>query len=122
MQPFRKFKNKKAKVDGHNFDSKLESNIYLAMKSLGLTFTLQPRYVLLEPFKLNGKTFRAIEYKGDFDLMLNGKSYTLDAKGMETPVFKIKKKMFAFRYQKEVICIKSVRHFMEWYRRETEMK
>lgn len=115
-----KYKNTKVVEDGHKFDSKLERNVYLKMKELGLDFTLQPRYILLDSFKLNGKVYRAIEYKADFGLRLGDRLYILDTKGMETQVFKLKKKLFAFRYQKEIICIKSVKHFIEWYRKEIE--
>lgn len=115
MQPFRKYKNTKVEEDGFKFDSKLERNIYRKMKELKLEFTLQPRYVLFDKFKLDGKTYRAIEYRADFELKLGDKIYTIDTKGMETQVFKLKKKLFALKYQKEIVCIKSVKHFMEWF-------
>lgn len=116
MQPFRKYKNTKVEVDGHKFDSKLESNLYLTLKKLKLDFTLQPKYVLVDSFKLKGITHRAIVYRGDFDLKINDVIYTIDTKGMETQVFKLKKKLFALRYQREIVIIKSIKHFMEWYK------
>jgi hypothetical protein len=117
MQPYRKFKNVKVEEDGIKFASKLERNLYLTLKQMNLKFTIQPKYVLFDKFKLNGECFREIYYKGDFDLYINNKVYTIDTKGMETDVFKMKKKMFAFRYQKEIICIKSIKQFKEWYER-----
>jgi hypothetical protein len=115
-KPYRKYKNVKVEADGIKFASKLERSLYLIIKQLNIKFTIQPKYTLFDKFRLNGKCFREIYYKGDFDLYIKDNIYTLDAKGKETDVFKIKKKLFAFRYQKEIICIKSIKQFNEWYR------
>ncbi len=109
-----KYKNKIVSADGIKFDSKLEYNIYTEMVFNELKFELQPKYLLQESFKLNGKTYRAIHYIADFKLFIDDNEYIIDAKGMETPVFKIKEKMFAKKYQKEIIKIKSLKHFKEW--------
>jgi hypothetical protein len=109
-----KYKNKRVEVDGIAFSSILESNVYRKCKELKLDYTLQPRFTLIDKFKLNGKAYRAIDYVGDFAITLNNQTYIVDTKGMETDVFKIKKKLYAHRYQDEIVCIKSVKQFMEW--------
>ncbi len=110
-----KYKNHKANCDGRTFDSTLERNIYLKMKEYGLEVELQPRYELQAGFKLNGKAIRKIEYIPDFNLQINGTLYTLDAKGIETDVSKIKRKIFAFQNHREIVIVKSVKAFAEWY-------
>lgn len=109
-----KYKNKKVESNGIKFDSKLELNIYKEIIDKGLKVELQPKYLLQEKFVLNGKAFRPIYYIADFKLFINNEEYIIDAKGMETQVFKIKAKMFAKIYQKEIIKIKSLKQFKEW--------
>ena len=111
---FSKFKNKKTEYNGVKFDSKLELNIYKEIIERGLQVELQPKFELQEKFRLNGKSYRPIQYVGDFKLIVNDVEYIIDAKGMETQVFKIKAKMFAKIYKKEIIKIKSLKQFKEW--------
>lgn len=117
MQP--KYKNKKVEVKGIKFDSKLESNIYLKILELAKThdfsYKLQPKYELMPKFRLDGECFRAIDYVADFEICINGKVYVLDAKGLKTPVFKLKEKLFANKYNKKITCITSVKKFVEWF-------
>lgn len=115
-----KYRNRKVEVKGIKFDSKLEGHVYLKILELAkehyFNFKLQPSYELVEKFKINGKTVRAITYRADFELKINNKVFTIDTKGFETDVFKLKKKLFAYRYGREVICIKSVKQFDIWFR------
>lgn len=113
-----KYKNKKVVIDNISFASQLEGNVYKKCKELGIPFSLQPRFILMDKFKLNSKAFRAIEYVGDFAISINGNTYIIDTKGIETPIFKLKKKLYAYRYQEEIICIKSVKQFVEWWNNE----
>lgn len=55
---------------------------------------LQPRFLLQDKFKKNGKTYRKIEYVADFKYIENGKKIVEDVKGMQTDVFKLKHKIF----------------------------
>lgn len=114
-----KYQNKKVIVKGIKFDSKLESNIYLKILELSKTYDfsykLQPKYELMPKFRLDGECFRAIDYIADFEICINGKVYVLDAKGLKTPVFKLKEKLFANKYNKKIICITSVKKFVEWF-------
>lgn len=82
-------------VDGIKFDSKVESDYYLYLKSLGKEFTLQPKYLLQEKFVNNqGENIRPIHYVADFAY----DDIVVDIKGMPTSDAKIKRKMFMYKY------------------------
>ena len=94
-----KYRNKKVIVDGEEFDSKKEGNRYKELKLLLKVgkisnLELQPRFLLQDGFKKNGRTFRKIEYIADFKYIENGKTIVEDVKGMQTDVFKLKHKIF----------------------------
>ncbi|NLB90534.1 MAG: DUF1064 domain-containing protein [Clostridiales bacterium] len=98
-----KYRNRKTIIDGITFDSKGEANRYCELKLLQRAgeisdLTLQPKFTLQESFKKNGKTHRAITYIADFQYQENGKTIIEDYKGMETEVFRIKRKLFEKRY------------------------
>lgn len=59
---------------------------------------LQPKFLLQESFKKKGKTYRKIEYIADFKYIENGQVIVEDVKGMETKEFKIKRKLFEYKY------------------------
>ena len=66
-----KYRNKKVIVDDYIFDSIQESRRYKELKLLLRAgeisnLQLQPRFLLQEGFKKNGKTYRKIEYVADF--------------------------------------------------------
>lgn len=110
-----KYHATKIEIDGHKFDSKLEANIYKRIKELGIKCVLQPRYLLQDKFKFGKRTIREVNYIADFCLYINNESYVIDAKGMETPVFKLKRKLFMRCFDKDIVVIKSVKGFNEWY-------
>lgn len=94
-----KYRNKKVQVDMYVFDSIQESRRYKELKLLLKAgkisdLQLQPRFLLQDSFKKNGKTFRKIEYIADFQYIENGKTIVEDVKGMQTEVFKLKHKIF----------------------------
>lgn len=94
-----KYRNKKVIVDGKEFDSKREGNRYKELRLLEKVgkisdLELQPRFLLQDSFKKNGRTFRKIEYVADFKYIENGKTIVEDVKGMQTEVFKLKHKIF----------------------------
>lgn len=98
-----KYHNKKTVIDGITFDSKGEANRYWELKLLERAgeisnLTLQPKFTLQESFKKGKKTHQAITYIADFQYQENGKTVVEDFKGMETEVFRIKKKLFEKRY------------------------
>lgn len=94
-----KYRNKKVIVDGKEFDSKKEGDRYKELRLLERAgeisdLELQPRFLLQDKFKKNGKTYRKIEYVADFKYIENGKVIVEDVKGMQTDVFKLKHKIF----------------------------
>ena len=99
-----KYGNKKVLIDGIKFDSMAEGKRYKELKLLqraGIIkeLELQPKFLLQESFKKNGKTYRKIEYIADFKYIENGKVIIEDVKGKETEVFKIKHKLFEYKYR-----------------------
>ena len=100
-----KYINEKVTLDGIEFDSILEKNRYLELKLLEkakeikdirtqVAFELQPSY------KKNNKTIKSINYIADFvyyDLKKN-KTIIEDTKGFRTEIYKLKKKMFEYKY------------------------
>ncbi|MGM0903087.1 MAG: DUF1064 domain-containing protein [Bacillota bacterium] len=103
--PVNKYSNKKTIVDGIQFDSKAEAKYYEQLKWLKQAkqikdFKLQPRFLLQESFKKNGKTIRKIEYVADFEIHnLDGSIEIVDVKGHETKEFLLKKKLFEYHYE-----------------------
>lgn len=107
-----KYGNKKTMVDGITFDSQAESIYYNQLKYLKRAnhikdFRLQPRYLLQEGFKKNGKTYRPIYYKADFEVTnLDGSTEIIDIKGAITKEFAIKQKLFELRYMETITLLK----------------
>lgn len=106
-----KYGSKKVEFDGIKFDSKMEADFYkhlLELKEQGtvVDFTLQPVFELIPKFVVNGKKRLASKYKADFLVRyVDGSEEIIDVKGFETTDFKLKKKLFEYRYSKEIICI-----------------
>lgn len=107
-----KYKNKKVEYDGIKFDSIKEKKrymqlLYLEKAGLIKDIKLQYEFELQPAFTLNKKKIRKITYIADFyyyDNNLN--DYVVeDVKGIRTDVYKLKKKMFEYKYQKEIIEI-----------------
>ena len=98
-----KYSSAKTDVDGIRFDSKKEAEFYaelkLREKAGEIThLRLQPRYLLQEAFKHDGKQYREIEYVADFEYIENGEIVVIDVKGFKTAVYMLKKKLFLYKY------------------------
>jgi len=99
-----KYGARKVKADGHTFDSWLEFSRYQVLKELQAAgkikgLALQRRYELQPAFKKGAKTYRAIEYVADFEYQdAEGNLVVEDTKGFKTETFKLKHKMFEYRY------------------------
>lgn len=98
-----KYNNKKVQVDMYVFDSIRESQRYKELKLLERAgeisnLELQPKFLLQESFKKNGKTYKAINYIADFMYEEKGKVIVEDVKGIQTDVFKLKHKLFEHEY------------------------
>lgn len=96
-----KYHNKKVVVDGKKFDSKKEAERYQALKLLEKADVIRnlSRQV---PFELipKQKNERAVKYIADFMYVetATGKIIVEDVKGYRTDVYKIKRKLFKWRY------------------------
>jgi len=102
-----KYHNKKTEVDGYFFDSKKEATKYQELLLMQLdhgpdgvkSFTLQPRFELQPAFEKDGEKYRKIEYVADFSVIYNdGRREIIDVKGFSPAIFKLKAKLFDFRY------------------------
>ena len=104
-EPKSKFRSKKVIYDGYKFDSKLECEFYIYLKKHSniVLEELQPKVVLCEKVeekvKVGNRTktrvkHRAIKYVPDFRISYKDQTYFVDAKGIQTPVFKLKMKLY----------------------------
>lgn len=106
-----KYKNKKIIIDDYEFDSKAEGSYYEQLKWLResgeiAAFTVQPSYLLQDKFEKDGKVHRKIEYIADFEVLHNdGSVEVIDVKGMTTPVFALKRKLFEAKYPHKLSVI-----------------
>ena len=112
-----KYGNKKPVLDGIKFDSNMEAAFYANLKNLQKagkidSFRLQPIYELQEGYKFEGRSVRAINYVADFEIKRSGIVDVIDVKGHETEVFKIKKKMFEYKYKKPLILCKNINDYL----------
>ena len=126
-----KLGSKKCFIDGFRFDSLMEGKYYVHLleeqhsgKVTGFVrqkvFELQPSYVS----KTTGKKISAIKYIADFVIgYRDGRKIVADIKGMETMDFKIKKKMFGYKYpDTEFICIRQDKKSGEWVTAEEKKR
>ena len=109
-----KYKSKKTIVDDIQFDSRLEAKRYTELKLLQKSgkikeLQLQPSFELIPSFKKNGKTFRKSTYKADFQYIdtETGKTIVEDVKGFKTELYKLKKKLFEYKF--EHLTIKEIK-------------
>ena len=112
---YRKYHNTKTVADGIKFDSRLEAERYAQLKLMERAgairdLELQPEYELIPSFRKNGKTWRKATYKADFRYILaEDDSYIIeDVKGSTsviTDVFRLKQKLFEYRYPELTIKI-----------------
>ena len=109
-----KYNARKVTIDGITFDSQSEGRYYqhlLGLMESGVveSFEMQKAYTLLDkfPHPKTGKTIRAIKYVPDFEVIYtDGRVEVVDVKGMQTDVFRMKCKLFMFRYQIPLVLVK----------------
>ena len=115
-----KFNAVKVEYDGRKFDSKLECNIYKVLKERltpNYKIGFQPSFVLQEKFEFDGHIIRPITYKADFVIYKDSETEAkavIDAKGMETNEFKIKRKLFIRKYGYDIVILKSMKQANLW--------
>ena len=102
-----KYHNQKVIYNGIKFDSQREKNYYIKLLLLQeynmiedlkrqVKFELQPGY------EINGKKIKSINYLADFTYREKGKLHVIDVKGVRTNEYKLKKKMFEYKYNIEI--------------------
>jgi len=100
-----KYNNSKVRYQGLTFDSKKEFEYYLLLKDKekrGLVFNIKRQVPLeIQPAFTDktGVKHRAIIYKADFVYTdrLTGTIRYIDVKGFKTDVYKLKKKLLAYK-------------------------
>lgn len=107
-------------VDGIVFDSKWEARVFslLRAKISKKHLHLQPKFLLQAKFRdTNGKMIREINYVADFllgpvlkedELPDVNKHFILDAKGHLTEIYKLKEKLFLYKYRTPIFKIKKL--------------
>ena len=101
----------KRTVNGHAFSSDLEYKYYiylLAQQEQGIVsdIILQPKFILQEAYEKYGKKIRKIEYISDFEVHYsNGDIIIYDTKGMTTPEFILKQKIFDYKYPDQILKV-----------------
>lgn len=101
-----KYHNKKVIYKGIKFDSKKEMQRYKELELLESTdyicnLELQKKFLIQEGYtNAKGKKIRPIYYIADFYYfdLLKDKWVVEDTKGVRTEVYKLKKKLFEYKY------------------------
>jgi len=94
-----KYNAKAIITDGIKFPSKAEADYYHDLKRLNKLseVKMQSKFTLLPKFEKGEDKYRGIDYVADYFFYGSGK--VIDIKGFETPVFKIKQKLFNFYFK-----------------------
>ena len=108
--------------EGIVFDSKWEAETYKLLSTLlpkDVKIHRQVNFLLQEKFKApNGKAVREINYLADFvisreeqlqDNVIPDDAFVIDSKGHLTDIFKIKNKMFMYKYRALIHQVKSAK-------------
>ena len=103
-----KYNSKKTVIDDITFDSKKEAKRYIELKKrqeegeitdlrLQVPFELVPSFTI----EIDGKKRkrRNIRYIADFTYYENGQKVVEDVKGRKTEIYKLKKKLFEYKYK-----------------------
>jgi hypothetical protein len=93
-----KYRNKPTVIDGIRFDSKAEAKRYQELELLQRSRGIHDlkRQVTFALYGKNGSPI--CKYRGDFMYSENDKVVVEDVKGMETPTFRLKQKLFNDNY------------------------
>lgn len=108
-----KYGNRKVEYDGYMFDSIAEKDRYIELRLLSAAneithLAVHPKYVIHDGFtNVDGKRRAQITYSPDFEYRLDGKWRYEDVKGVETAVFRIKRKLFEHRYSAAITIVKA---------------
>jgi hypothetical protein len=107
-----KYNAKQVTLDGFKFDSKLEASEYARLSIEQMAgridgLRVHPSFELQAAFTDNtGRKHRAIHYEADFCYVQDGSIKVVDTKGVKTPVFRLKEKLFRAKYPDIELIIK----------------
>lgn len=98
-----KFGNRAVVIDGLRFDSAAEGRRYQQLRMLERAGEIQdlrvhPRYVIIDALRVGSRREKAIVYEADFAYTEGGLPVVEDVKGVETAVFRLKRRLFLQRY------------------------
>lgn len=99
-----KFHNRKTQFHGKQFDSKREAKRFAELTLLEragkiTNLRTQVKYLLIPSQYIDGKcVLRSCSYVADFTYWQNGKFVVEDAKGVQTDLYRIKKKLMFLNY------------------------
>lgn len=100
-----KYKNKQTMYKGIKFDSIKEKEHYMLLEHYEKNGRIkelkrQVPFELIPKFDINGITRRKMTYKADFTYITTNddKLHVVDVKGFKTDVYKLKKKLFEYKY------------------------
>lgn len=100
-----KYHNKVTYIDGIRFDSKREATYFLYLRDLEKRGTIKNLQLQTKmPFKIDDKTI--FTYKPDFEYDDAFGHHIIDVKGVETTVFRLKKKLIQAQYKCEIEIVK----------------
>ena len=101
----------KRTLNGYTFSSDVEYRFYVYLlskqeKGIVKNIIIQPKYLLQEMYVKYGKKVLPIYYISDFEVEYeNGDIITYDVKGMSTPDFILKKKIFDYKYPDKILRV-----------------
>lgn len=108
-----KYNAKKVTYENLQFDSKFEAIYYSYLKELlkqGKISNLerQNSYELLprQTDAIGKFLYHPVYYVSDFDYDIQGVHHTVDTKGMLTPDFRLKQKLFFYKFNRQIECVK----------------
>ena len=101
-----KYENTPTRYDGHRFDSSSECDYYKHLLKLQRAGAVQ--MILRQvPFHLTSNSENIAKYVCDFQVFYkNGTIEFVDVKGIETDMFKLKKKLVESQYPVEIKVLK----------------
>ena len=109
-----KYHNQKTTVKGRTFDSKKEAERFLVLferlnKGEIEKLATQVSFVLIPSYtNAKGEKVKPLKYIADFCYYENGRFIIEDVKGYRTEVYKIKKKLFEYKYKDEGLTITEI--------------
>lgn len=104
-----KYNAKKVEYNGIKFDSAFELKCWQYLEQLVKEdkITNLNRQIKFELLPANS-VYRALNYVADFVFFVGDKYIVADAKGMVLPEFKIKQKIFYYKYQYQIYVFRKL--------------